>query len=252
MTDPLTAPGLAGDVDYTRYGHGYAYRRRTEPRIAALVHAALGDARTVLNVGAGAGSYEPRDRYVLAIEPSAAMRAQRAPHLAPAIDGVAERLPFDDDAVDAAMALVTVHQWRDLRTGLQEMRRVSRGPVVVLTFDGDALDRFWLADYAPELITVERRRYPAISMILEIPAAVGWMTCPSRSTASTDSPKRSTRGPTPFCGRTSADRSGRGRSCPPRIKNGSSRRFDAIWLAASGSASTAIGDNDRRSAGRCG
>src|SRR5690349_2007841 len=125
MTDPLTAPRLAGDVDYTRHGHGYAYRRRTEPRIAALVHAAVGDARTVLNVGAGAGSYEPPDRYVLAIEPSAAMRAQRAPHLAPAIDAVAERLPFDDNAVDAAMALVTVHQWRDLRTGLQEMRRVS-------------------------------------------------------------------------------------------------------------------------------
>lgn len=124
--------------------------------------------RTVLNVGAGAGSYEPSDRYVLAIEPSAAMRAQREPHLAPAIDAVAERLPFDDNAVDAAMALVTVHQWRDLGTGLQEMRRVSRGPVIVLTFDGEALDRFWLADYGPELIAVERRRYPAISRIIEI------------------------------------------------------------------------------------
>ena len=168
MTDRLTAPGLAGDVDYARHGQGYAYRRRTEPRIAALVHAALGDARAVLNVGAGAGSYEPSDRYVLAIEPSAAMRAQREPHLAPAIDAVAERLPFDDNAVDAAMALVTVHQWRDLRAGLQEMRRVSRGPVIVLTFDGDALDRFWLADYAPELIAVERRRYPAISRVVDI------------------------------------------------------------------------------------
>jgi SAM-dependent methyltransferase len=131
------------------------------------VHAALGDAKTVLNVGAGAGSYEPPDRYVLALEPSAAMRAQRPPHLAPAIDASAEQLPLDDGSVDAAMALVTVHQWRDLRAGLRELRRVSRGPVIVLTFDGDALDRFWLADYAPELIAVERRRYPAIATIVD-------------------------------------------------------------------------------------
>ncbi len=154
-----------GDFDYDQHGHGYARQRRTDPRIAALVHAALGPARTVLNVGAGAGSYEPADRHVIAIEPSAAMRAQRPAHLAPAIHGVAENLPLDDRSVDAAMAMVTVHQWGDLEKGLAEMVRVTRGPIVVLTFDGDALDRLWLGDYAPDLFAVERRRYPSIDLI---------------------------------------------------------------------------------------
>jgi SAM-dependent methyltransferase len=129
------------------------------------VHHALGGARTVLNVGAGAGSYEPEDCHVLAVEPSSAMRAQRPAHLAPAIDAVAEALPFDDDAVDAAMAMITVHQWPDAARGLAELRRVTRGPVVVLTFDGEALDRFWLADYVPELLEHERRRMPLIEAI---------------------------------------------------------------------------------------
>ena len=164
---------LAGDFDYDTHGRGYAHRRRPDPRIATLIHAALGDARTVLNVGAGAGSYEPDDRYVLAVEPSAAMRAQRPPGAAPALVATAERLPFDDDTFDAVMATVTVHQWRDTTVGLTELRRVSRGPVVVLTFDGDELDRFWLADYAPELIAAERRRYPAIATVA---AAIGRLT----------------------------------------------------------------------------
>jgi len=154
-----------GDFDYDLHGQGYARRRRTDPRIAALVHDALGSARTVLNVGAGAGSYEPTDRHVIAIEPSAAMRAQRPAHLVPAIHGVAENLPLDDQSVDAAMAMVTVHQWGDLDKGLAELRRVTRGPIVVLTFDGDAMDRFWLMDYAPEVFVHERRRMPAIDRI---------------------------------------------------------------------------------------
>jgi SAM-dependent methyltransferase len=155
----------SGDFDYETHGHGYARIRRPDPRIAALIHDALGDARTVLNVGAGAGSYEPADRYVTAVEPSATMRAQRPRTSAPAIDATAEQLPFDDDAFDAVMATVTVHQWRDLDRGLAELRRVARGPVVVLTFDGDALDRFWLASYAPDLIAAERRRYPPIDAL---------------------------------------------------------------------------------------
>jgi SAM-dependent methyltransferase len=157
----------AGDVDYEQKGPGYASQRRTDPRIAALVTEALGDAKTIVNVGAGAGSYEPVDRHVIAIEPSKAMRAQRPAHLSPAIDAVAEHLPLDDDSVDAAMAMVTVHQWADPERGLSELRRVARGPVVVLTFDGDALDRYWLADYVPELIAAERRRYPPIAKIRE-------------------------------------------------------------------------------------
>jgi SAM-dependent methyltransferase len=155
----------AGDVDYERHGRGYAVLRRTDPRIAARVHAALGASRTVLNVGAGAGSYEPTDRYVLAVEPSAAMRAQRPGTAAPAVDAVAERLPFDDDSFDAVMATVTVHQWSDVEQGLREMRRVSRGPVVVLTIDAPALQHFWLAEYFPEVIALDRTRFPPIEQV---------------------------------------------------------------------------------------
>lgn len=157
-----------GDVDYETFGRGYVLQRRTDPRIAAVVHKALGSARTVLNVGAGAGSYEPEDRYVLAVEPSAAMRALRPAHLTPAIQGVAENLPLDDQSVDASMALFTVHQWQDLKKGLSELRRVTRGPIVILTFDPDALDRFWLADYVPEIIAVEHRRFPPIARLCEL------------------------------------------------------------------------------------
>lgn len=152
----------AGDFDYEVGGAGYSVHRRTDPRIARLVHDALGGAESVVNVGAGAGSYEPADRRVTAVEPSAAMRAQRPPHLAPAVAAVAEALPFADGCFDAAMATVTIHQWADAPRGLRELRRVARGPVVVLTFDGDALDRLWLADYVPELVAVEQRRYPPI------------------------------------------------------------------------------------------
>lgn len=159
---------IAGDFDYERGGSGYALQRRTDPRIAAMVHATLGTARTVLNVGAGAGSYEPLDREVTAVEPSAAMRAQRPADLAVAIDATAEQLPFADNAFDAAMATVTIHQWPDLERGLGELRRVSRGPVVVLTLDGPVLSRFWLADYVPELFEVESRRLPAISRVVEV------------------------------------------------------------------------------------
>ena len=155
----------AGDTDYEDHGADYAARRRPDPRIAAHVHAALGDARTVLNVGAGAGSYEPEDRLVLAVEPSASMRAQRPPHLAPAIDATAEALPFDDDAFDAAMATITVHQWADQDRGLAEMRRVARGPVVVLTFDPAAFARSWLQDYVPEVLAAEAARVGPIDAV---------------------------------------------------------------------------------------
>jgi SAM-dependent methyltransferase len=159
--------GSAGDFDYERGGVGYAGRRRTDPRIAARVHAALGSAKTVLNVGAGAGSYEPPDRQVTAVEPSAAMRAQR-PAGRPAIDARAENLPFPDASFDATMAMLTVHQWPYLDGGLRELRRVSRGPVLILTFDPDSLDRLWLVDYLPELIASERRRFPAIERITDV------------------------------------------------------------------------------------
>jgi hypothetical protein len=160
----------AGDFDYESSAATYALRRRADPRIAAFVHGALGDARTVLNVGAGAGSYEPTDRYVAAVEPSATMRARRPRDLCPAIDAVAERLPFDDRSFDAVMATTTVHQWRDPAVGLAEMRRVSRDAVVVLTFDRDTFGAPWLAEYAPEFVATSRRR---ILPVDEIGGALG-------------------------------------------------------------------------------
>lgn len=159
--------GSAGDADYGRIGHSYSRFRQPDPRIAARIVAALGDAETVLNVGAGAGSYEPTDRKVTAVEPSAAMRAQRPAHLAPAIDATAEHLPFADDSFDAAMATFTIHQWADLAAGLKELRRVTRGPVVILTCDPLLVEAFWLNDYAPEVLSTEARRYPSLNAIAD-------------------------------------------------------------------------------------
>jgi SAM-dependent methyltransferase len=138
---------------YDAIGGAYTATRRTDPRIAAMIWDALGDARTVLNVGAGTGSYEPPDRDVTAVEPSGVMRAQRPAGAAPCVDAVAESLPFGDQSFDAAMAVSTVHHWRDPIAGLREMRRVARR-VVVLTFDASEAGwrrRFWLTrDYLPE------------------------------------------------------------------------------------------------------
>src|SRR6478736_7281633 len=135
---------------YDTIGATYAVTRRTEPRIAAQVWAALGDARSVLNVGAGTGSYEPSDRHVLAVEPSALMRSQRLSDAAPCLAGAAEALPFDDRSFDAAMAVCTVHHWQDPVAGLREMQRVARR-VVVFLFDTSDPGQFWLTrDYLPE------------------------------------------------------------------------------------------------------
>jgi SAM-dependent methyltransferase len=156
-------------VDYEQHGRTYARHRRPDPRIAERIHAALGPARTVLNVGAGAGSYEPSDRWVLAVEPSATMRAQRPAGAAPAICARAEALPLDDDSVDAAMACVTIHHWDAPATGLAELRRVARGPVAVLTFELDELPA-WQLDFLAEGLTLERPRFPAID---DVAAALG-------------------------------------------------------------------------------
>lgn len=158
--------GSAGDVDYGEIGGTYSRFRKPDPTIAARIRRALGDAKTILNVGAGAGSYEPEDCDVTAVEPSASMRAQRPAHLAIAIDAVAENLPFEDDAFDASMATVTVHQWSDLEAGLAEMRRVTRGPVVLLVCDPARMLEYWLSDYIPEVREVEARRFPSIDRIM--------------------------------------------------------------------------------------
>jgi SAM-dependent methyltransferase len=141
---------MSGTQLYDTIGASYTVTRRTEPRIAARIWAALGDARTVLNVGAGTGSYEPSDRHVLAVEPSALMRSQRLADAAPCLTGAAENLPFDDQSFDAAMAVCTVHHWQDPVAGLREMRRVARR-VVVFLFDTSDPSLFWLTrDYLPE------------------------------------------------------------------------------------------------------
>lgn len=159
-------------VDYEQHGRTYALHRRPDPRIAARIHAALGDARTVVNIGAGTGSYEPQDRWVLAVEPSPTMRAQRPPGAAPAIAGHAELLPLDDDAVEAAMACVTIHHWDSFERGLAELRRVARGPVVVFTFELDALPA-WQHELLREGVELELPRFPALD---DVAAALGGRT----------------------------------------------------------------------------
>jgi SAM-dependent methyltransferase len=135
---------------YDRIGLTYSQRRRPDPRIAAAIHAALGDARTVVNVGAGAGSYEPADRDVTAVEPSEVMIAQRPPGSAPVVRAYAEALPFADDEFDASMAVLSDHHWPDRAGGLRELRRVGRR-TVLFTWDRDATKDSWLVrDYLPE------------------------------------------------------------------------------------------------------
>ena len=141
---------MSGAQLYDSIGATYSVTRRTDPRIAAQVWAALGDARTVLNVGAGTGSYEPPDRDVTAVEPSAVMRTQRPAGAAPCVAAKAESLPFEDQSFDAAMAFATIEHWRDPIAGLREMRRVARR-VVVFTKDFSDPDLFWMnRDYLPE------------------------------------------------------------------------------------------------------
>lgn len=152
--------------DYDKLGQKYSGHRQTDPRIAEYVTKALSGAKTILNVGAGAGSYEPSDRYVVAIEPSIVMRSQRMINgKTPAIIAKADNLPFDDNSFDASMAMVTVHHWPDIDKGLKELRRVTKHQVVIMTFDPNALDNFWNAHYFPELIEVEKARYPTIDFI---------------------------------------------------------------------------------------
>ncbi len=159
--------GSAGDADYGSIGTVYRSYREADPRIASFVHAALGNARTVLNIGAGTGSYEPSDRAVTAVEPSATMRGRRPSHLASAVDARAEQLPFPNHSFDAAMGTFTVHQWANLPAGLAEVRRVTRGPVVILTCDPKLLRTYWLHEYSPEVIETEESRFPEVSALAD-------------------------------------------------------------------------------------
>jgi SAM-dependent methyltransferase len=146
---------------YDNIGINYAELRKPDPGIAKIINGALGSARTVLNVGAGTGSYEPADRAVTAVEPSGEMIRKRGPAAAQAIQASADDLPFDDKSFDAAMAILTIHHWPDKAAGLREMRRVTRGRIVLLTFD--PAHRPWLTDYLPELAALDERQMPAMS-----------------------------------------------------------------------------------------
>jgi SAM-dependent methyltransferase len=148
---------------YDHIGDSYASTRRPDSHIAARIDAALGEARSVLNVGAGAGSYEPVDRDVVAVEPSTVMLAQRAPGSAPAVRAVAEALPFPDRSFDAAMAVLTLHHWSDQRAGIAELRRVAPR-LVVLTFDTDVVP--WIAsDYLPAMIGQDAFVFPPLAEV---------------------------------------------------------------------------------------
>lgn len=159
---------------YDRIGDGYARRRRPDPRLAAALDEALGPAEVVVNVGAGTGSYEPADRRVVAVEPSAVMIAQRAPGLGPAVRAAAEALPVRSGGADAVMALSTVHHWTDRAAGLAEMARVAPRRVLYFSEPVRLGDHWLVDDYLPELVTMGlNRRAPTAA---EVAAELGGRT----------------------------------------------------------------------------
>ncbi len=149
---------------YDSIGHGYGGLRKEDPRIAARIAWALGSSESVVNVGAGAGSYEPRDRKLVAVEPSMVMIRQRPPDAPPVMRASATNLPFRDESFDAALAVLTLHHWPDPSRGIGELRRAARRTVVILTFD-TSVGGFWLTDYFPEILEIDDRTMPAMSTI---------------------------------------------------------------------------------------
>jgi len=171
VASPRNLRSVSG-ATYDRIGSGYRNVREPDPRIAARIDEALGDARTVVNVGAGTGSYEPADREVTAVEPSAAMIAQRSAAAAPVVQASAEALPFEDDSFDAAMAVLTVHHWTDLEAGLAEMQRVARRRLLILTFDPEPLRDLWIHhEYFPAMLELKSDRTSGRRLAAELPGA---------------------------------------------------------------------------------
>jgi SAM-dependent methyltransferase len=156
---------------YDEIGHRYSSTRREDPRLRERIVAALDGSRTVVNVGAGTGSYEPLDRYVIAIEPSDVMAGQRPSDRVPALRGTAAPLPLRTASVDAAMAILTIHHWDDQQElGVRELRRVASGPVIVVTYDADVCAEMWLyRDHLPEAAALDRATFPPIERL------VGWL-----------------------------------------------------------------------------
>lgn len=153
---------------YDTIGVDYAQHRQPDHRIALQIAGALAGCDSVVNIGAGTGSYEPRDRAVVAVEPSIVMIAQRSRDAAPAIQGSAEHLPFEDGEFDAAMAVLTVHHWSDLQAGLLEMMRVARKRIIVMTWDPRS-PGFWLVrDYFPDILAIDRTIFPPLDLLRSI------------------------------------------------------------------------------------
>lgn len=146
---------------YDTIGVNYAELRQPDIRIGRTIESALGSAQTILNVGAGTGSYEPAGRQVIAVEPSLEMIRKRGPNAVRAIRASADKLPFEDNSFEVSMAILTVHHWPDKEAGLKEMRRVTRGRVVLLTFDPS--QRPWLTDYLPELAALDNAQMPKMA-----------------------------------------------------------------------------------------
>ncbi|HCF99989.1 MAG TPA: SAM-dependent methyltransferase [Chloroflexi bacterium] len=153
---------------YDTIGGSYSVRRRADPRLAARLDALIGSDRTVLNVGAGTGSYEPGRSRIVAVEPSTVMLSQRLPSAAPAVRAVAEALPFQDGAFDIVLAILTIHHWKAQRQGLEECVRVAQDRIIILTWDPEA-EGFWLLrDYFPDVLTIDRQIFPSMKLLRSV------------------------------------------------------------------------------------
>lgn len=159
MTESPSSP------EYDRIGVGYGFHRLPDPRLGAAIHEAIGQGETILNVGAGAGSYEPPDRSVVALEPSGVMLAQHPGRRR--VRGAAEHLPFADGSFDVAMAILTVHHWENLNAGLDELRRVAKRQVI-FTWDPDFERKLWITtDYVPAIDALETSRFMPLAFVID-------------------------------------------------------------------------------------
>jgi SAM-dependent methyltransferase len=155
--------------NYDELGHNYSNIRQEEPSILKIISEELMDCKTIINIGAGAGSYEPANKYIIALEPSMEMRKQRISNKKiPAINGKSDNIPFDNNSFDCSMSILSIHHWPDMEKGITEMMRVSKNKVLIMTFDPDHINDFWNYEYFPEVIEIERKRYPKIAFLEKV------------------------------------------------------------------------------------
>jgi SAM-dependent methyltransferase len=154
-------------IDYDQLAEQYRNHRKPDSRIAGRIKSHIKGAKRVLNVGSGIGSYEPENCYIVALEPSREMNTRRKNSKAALIQGVAENLPFSDNTFDISMAILTIHHWSDIESGLKEMARVSRKRVILFTWIGYGND-FWLENYIPEIRGVDHKLFPSLEELERI------------------------------------------------------------------------------------